>query len=100
MEILFVYVYTPTKFTRCMRFLRFEKCAQTLCYELFFCLPFSLQEMYSKGLIPISAVKQVRALGENKFEVVTSVRTFVFRAEKEGEPLCYSVYLMFRPPLH
>ncbi|KAK9972060.1 hypothetical protein ABG768_025391 [Culter alburnus] len=43
------------------------------------------KEMYSKGLIPISAVKQVRALGENKFEVVTSVRTFVFRAEKEGE---------------
>uniref|UniRef100_A0A672T5S7 ArfGAP with RhoGAP domain, ankyrin repeat and PH domain 2 n=1 Tax=Sinocyclocheilus grahami TaxID=75366 RepID=A0A672T5S7_SINGR len=43
------------------------------------------KEMYSKGLIPISAVKQVRALGENKFEVVTSIRTFVFRAEKEGE---------------
>uniref|UniRef100_A0A8C1GG62 ArfGAP with RhoGAP domain, ankyrin repeat and PH domain 2 n=1 Tax=Cyprinus carpio TaxID=7962 RepID=A0A8C1GG62_CYPCA len=43
------------------------------------------KEMYSKGLIPISAVKQVRALGENKFEVVTSLRTFVFRAEKEGE---------------
>ncbi|XP_043100575.1 arf-GAP with Rho-GAP domain, ANK repeat and PH domain-containing protein 2 isoform X2 [Puntigrus tetrazona] len=43
------------------------------------------KEMYSKGLIPISAVKQVRALGENRFEVVTSVRTFVFRAEKEGD---------------
>uniref|UniRef100_A0A9J8B555 ArfGAP with RhoGAP domain, ankyrin repeat and PH domain 2 n=1 Tax=Cyprinus carpio carpio TaxID=630221 RepID=A0A9J8B555_CYPCA len=54
------------------------------------------KEMYSKGLIPISAVKQVRALGENKFEVVTSIRTFVFRAEKEGEPLCFSLCLMFR----
>ncbi|KAA0723671.1 Arf-GAP with [Triplophysa tibetana] len=43
------------------------------------------KEMYSKGLIPISAIKQVRALGENKFEVITSVRTFLFRAEKEGE---------------
>ncbi|XP_052457293.1 arf-GAP with Rho-GAP domain, ANK repeat and PH domain-containing protein 2 [Carassius gibelio] len=43
------------------------------------------KEMYSKGLIPVSAVKQVCALGENKFEVVTFVRTFVFRAEKEGE---------------
>ncbi|XP_026123802.1 arf-GAP with Rho-GAP domain, ANK repeat and PH domain-containing protein 2-like [Carassius auratus] len=43
------------------------------------------KEMYSKGLIPISTVKHVRALGENKFEVVTSARTFVFRAEKEGE---------------
>lgn len=76
----------------------------TLCYELFFCLPHSLQEMYSKGLIPISAVKQVRALGENKFDVVTSVRTFVFRTEKEGEPLCFSVCLnqiriSFDPPL-
>lgn len=73
----------------------------SLCYELFLCLTHSLQEMYSKGLIPISAVKQVRALGENKFEVVTSVRTFVFRAEKEGEPLCYSRLLSHvSTPLH
>lgn len=43
------------------------------------------KEMYSKGLILISSIKQVRALGENKFEVITSVRTFVFRAEKDGE---------------
>ncbi|XP_009301838.1 arf-GAP with Rho-GAP domain, ANK repeat and PH domain-containing protein 2 isoform X1 [Danio rerio] len=45
----------------------------------------SEKEMYSKGLIPLSAVKQIRALGENKFEVVTTLRTFVFRAEKEGD---------------
>ncbi|XP_037832343.1 arf-GAP with Rho-GAP domain, ANK repeat and PH domain-containing protein 2 isoform X2 [Kryptolebias marmoratus] len=43
------------------------------------------KEMYSKGLILASAVRQVRGLGDNKFEVVTSLRTFVFRAEKEGE---------------
>ncbi|KAG9274367.1 arf-GAP with Rho-GAP domain, ANK repeat and PH domain-containing protein 2 isoform X1 [Astyanax mexicanus] len=43
------------------------------------------KEMYSKGLVPLSAVKQVRSVGENKLEVVTSQRTFVFRAEKEGE---------------
>ncbi|XP_030634975.1 arf-GAP with Rho-GAP domain, ANK repeat and PH domain-containing protein 2 [Chanos chanos] len=43
------------------------------------------KEMYSKGLIPIWAMKEVRGVGENKLEVVTSLRTFVFRAEKEGE---------------
>ncbi|XP_069563766.1 arf-GAP with Rho-GAP domain, ANK repeat and PH domain-containing protein 2 isoform X1 [Brachyistius frenatus] len=43
------------------------------------------KEMYSKGMILASAVRQVRGLGDNKFEVVTSLRTFVFRAEREGE---------------
>ncbi|KAK1797145.1 hypothetical protein P4O66_008528 [Electrophorus voltai] len=42
-------------------------------------------DMYSKGLVPLLAIKQVRSVGENKMEVVTSLRTFVFRAEKEGE---------------
>lgn len=44
----------------------------------------SLQEMYSKGMILAGGIKQVRGLGDNKFEVVTSLRTFVFRAEREG----------------
>ncbi|XP_068164232.1 arf-GAP with Rho-GAP domain, ANK repeat and PH domain-containing protein 2 isoform X2 [Antennarius striatus] len=43
------------------------------------------KEMYSKGMILVSAIKQVRALGDNKFEVVTPLRTFTFRAEREGE---------------
>uniref|UniRef100_A0A8D0AI78 ArfGAP with RhoGAP domain, ankyrin repeat and PH domain 2 n=1 Tax=Sander lucioperca TaxID=283035 RepID=A0A8D0AI78_SANLU len=43
------------------------------------------KEMYSKGMILASAVRQVRGLGDNKFEVVTSLRTFIFRAEREGE---------------
>ncbi|KAJ8269315.1 hypothetical protein COCON_G00119220 [Conger conger] len=43
------------------------------------------KEMYSKGLVPISAVTRVRGLGDNKFEVVTSLRTFVFRVENEGD---------------
>ncbi|XP_017328101.1 arf-GAP with Rho-GAP domain, ANK repeat and PH domain-containing protein 2 isoform X1 [Ictalurus punctatus] len=43
------------------------------------------KEMYSKGLVSLIAVKQVRSVGDNKFEVVTSMRTFVFRVEKEGE---------------
>ncbi|XP_041130466.1 arf-GAP with Rho-GAP domain, ANK repeat and PH domain-containing protein 2 [Polyodon spathula] len=42
------------------------------------------KEMYSKGLISLSAINTVRPLGESKFEVVTSHRTFVFRVEKEG----------------
>lgn len=40
--------------------------------------------MYSKGMILASAIRQVRGLGDNKFEVVTSLRTFTFRAEREG----------------
>lgn len=43
-----------------------------------------VQEMYSKGMILTGAIGQVRGLGDNKFEVVTSLRTFVFRAEGEG----------------
>ncbi|XP_041842533.1 arf-GAP with Rho-GAP domain, ANK repeat and PH domain-containing protein 2 isoform X2 [Melanotaenia boesemani] len=43
------------------------------------------KEMYSKGMILASAIRQVRGPGDNKFEVVTSLRTFIFRAEREGE---------------
>nr|XP_046237529.1 arf-GAP with Rho-GAP domain, ANK repeat and PH domain-containing protein 2 isoform X2 [Scatophagus argus] len=43
------------------------------------------KEMYSKGMVLASAIRQVRGLGDNKFEVVTSLRTFIFRAEREGE---------------
>ncbi|KAG7497488.1 hypothetical protein JOB18_038618 [Solea senegalensis] len=43
------------------------------------------KEMYSKGMILTSAIRQLRGQGDNKFEVVTSLRTFVFRAEREGE---------------
>ncbi|XP_005392075.1 PREDICTED: arf-GAP with Rho-GAP domain, ANK repeat and PH domain-containing protein 2 isoform X2 [Chinchilla lanigera] len=43
------------------------------------------KEMYSKGIIPLSAISTVRVQGDNKFEVVTTQRTFVFRAEKEEE---------------
>uniref|UniRef100_A0A3P8UQD4 ArfGAP with RhoGAP domain, ankyrin repeat and PH domain 2 n=1 Tax=Cynoglossus semilaevis TaxID=244447 RepID=A0A3P8UQD4_CYNSE len=43
------------------------------------------KEMYSKGMILATAIRQVRGLGDNKFEVVTSLRTFIFRADREGE---------------
>ncbi|XP_043918024.1 arf-GAP with Rho-GAP domain, ANK repeat and PH domain-containing protein 2 [Protopterus annectens] len=43
------------------------------------------KDMYSKGIIPISAISNIRGIGDNKFEVTTSNRTFIFRAEKEGD---------------
>uniref|UniRef100_A0A8C3U853 ArfGAP with RhoGAP domain, ankyrin repeat and PH domain 2 n=1 Tax=Catharus ustulatus TaxID=91951 RepID=A0A8C3U853_CATUS len=43
------------------------------------------KEVFSKGIILLSAIATVRVHGENKFEVVTSHRTFVFRADKEEE---------------
>ncbi|NXH17854.1 ARAP2 protein, partial [Bucco capensis] len=43
------------------------------------------KEVFSKGIILLSAVATVRIHGENKFEVVTSHRTFVFRVDKEEE---------------
>lgn len=39
--------------------------------------------MYSKGVIFAGAIRLVRGHGD-KFEVVTALRTFQFRAEREG----------------
>ncbi|NXX91243.1 ARAP2 protein, partial [Centropus bengalensis] len=43
------------------------------------------KEVFSKGIILLSAIATVRVQGENKFEVITSHRTFVFRVDKEEE---------------
>ncbi|XP_066487843.1 arf-GAP with Rho-GAP domain, ANK repeat and PH domain-containing protein 2 [Tiliqua scincoides] len=43
------------------------------------------KEVYSKGIILLSAMSAVRVHGDNKFEVVTAHRIFIFRAEKEDE---------------
>ncbi|XP_063166022.1 arf-GAP with Rho-GAP domain, ANK repeat and PH domain-containing protein 2 isoform X2 [Candoia aspera] len=43
------------------------------------------KDIYSKGIILLSAITTVRKHGDNKFEVVTARRIFVFRAEKEDE---------------
>ncbi|NXI48506.1 ARAP2 protein, partial [Galbula dea] len=43
------------------------------------------KEVFSKGIILLSAIETVRIHGENKLEVVTSHRTFVFRVDKEEE---------------
>ncbi|XP_077333789.1 arf-GAP with Rho-GAP domain, ANK repeat and PH domain-containing protein 2 isoform X1 [Lithobates pipiens] len=42
------------------------------------------RDVFSKGKILLSAVIKIQKLGDNKFEIVTSQRTFVFRAEKEA----------------
>lgn len=46
-------------------------------------------------MILASAIRKVRGLGDNKFEVVTFLRTFVFRADREGTIENYST----PPPL-
>ncbi|XP_075715078.1 arf-GAP with Rho-GAP domain, ANK repeat and PH domain-containing protein 2 isoform X2 [Rhinoderma darwinii] len=43
------------------------------------------RDVFSRGKILLSAVMKIQNLGDNKFEVVTSQKTFVFRAEKEGQ---------------
>ncbi|XP_069754185.1 arf-GAP with Rho-GAP domain, ANK repeat and PH domain-containing protein 3 isoform X2 [Narcine bancroftii] len=41
------------------------------------------KDPYPKGVIPLTVIQMARTAKENKFEVVTSQRTFVFRAESE-----------------
>ncbi|XP_030067056.1 arf-GAP with Rho-GAP domain, ANK repeat and PH domain-containing protein 3 isoform X2 [Microcaecilia unicolor] len=43
------------------------------------------KEIYPKGVIPLAVIEMVRPARENKFEVVTSHRIFVFRAENEAQ---------------
>ncbi|XP_030621629.1 arf-GAP with Rho-GAP domain, ANK repeat and PH domain-containing protein 3 [Chanos chanos] len=43
----------------------------------------SEKDSYPKGVIPLAAIQMARAAKDNKFEVVTSHRTFVFRADNE-----------------
>ncbi|KAM4748014.1 arf-GAP with Rho-GAP domain, ANK repeat and PH domain-containing protein 3 [Rhinophrynus dorsalis] len=42
------------------------------------------KELYSKGVIPLTSIEMARATKDNKFEVVTKHRIFVFRAENEA----------------
>ncbi|KPP73352.1 hypothetical protein Z043_107566 [Scleropages formosus] len=60
-------------------------------------LCFVFQDMFSKGFVHISAVSNVRSVGDNKFEVVTSQRVFVFRVEKEGKDRISYLH-KFSPP--
>uniref|UniRef100_A0A8C4YL80 ArfGAP with RhoGAP domain, ankyrin repeat and PH domain 3 n=1 Tax=Gopherus evgoodei TaxID=1825980 RepID=A0A8C4YL80_9SAUR len=45
----------------------------------------SEKEPYPKGVIPLSVIEMARATKENKFQVVTSHRIFLFRAENEAQ---------------
>ncbi|XP_043408951.1 arf-GAP with Rho-GAP domain, ANK repeat and PH domain-containing protein 3 isoform X4 [Chelonia mydas] len=59
------------------RFIRFD--GKNLMYF------HSEKEPYPKGVIPLSVIEMARATKENKFQVVTSHRIFVFRAENEAQ---------------
>ncbi|XP_069510225.1 arf-GAP with Rho-GAP domain, ANK repeat and PH domain-containing protein 3 isoform X2 [Ambystoma mexicanum] len=43
------------------------------------------KELYPKGVIPLAVIEMARSCKDNKFEVVTSHRIFVFRAENEAQ---------------
>uniref|UniRef100_A0A8C7K2V9 ArfGAP with RhoGAP domain, ankyrin repeat and PH domain 3 n=1 Tax=Oncorhynchus kisutch TaxID=8019 RepID=A0A8C7K2V9_ONCKI len=43
----------------------------------------SEKDAYPKGVIPLAAIQMARMAKDNKFEIVTSHRTFVFRADNE-----------------
>lgn len=48
------------------------------------------QDAYPKGVIPLAAIQMTRVAKDNKFEVVTSHRTFVFRADNDGKRSIFS----------
>ncbi|KAK7141517.1 hypothetical protein R3I93_015610 [Phoxinus phoxinus] len=43
----------------------------------------SEKDVYPKGVIPLAAIQMARVAKDNKFEIVTSHRTFVFRADND-----------------
>ncbi|NWY28585.1 ARAP1 protein, partial [Pheucticus melanocephalus] len=45
----------------------------------------SEKDTYSKRLIPVSSISHVASVGDQKFEVVTNNRNFVFRAENDAD---------------
>ncbi|NXP90033.1 ARAP1 protein, partial [Passerina amoena] len=45
----------------------------------------SEKDTYSKRLIPVSSISRVASVGDQKFEVVTNNRNFVFRAENDAD---------------
>uniref|UniRef100_A0A665UHF8 ArfGAP with RhoGAP domain, ankyrin repeat and PH domain 3 n=1 Tax=Echeneis naucrates TaxID=173247 RepID=A0A665UHF8_ECHNA len=42
------------------------------------------KDVYPKGVIPLAVIQMTRPAKDNKFEIVTSQRVFVFRTENEG----------------
>ncbi len=50
-----------------------------------FLSPALFQDVYPKGVIPLAAIQMARPAKDNKFEIVTSHRIFVFRTDNEGK---------------
>lgn len=53
---------------------------------------FPFQDAYPKGVIPLAAIQMARLAKDNKFEIVTSHRTFVFRADNDGKLYTFIVF--------
>ncbi|XP_057277153.1 arf-GAP with Rho-GAP domain, ANK repeat and PH domain-containing protein 1 [Pezoporus wallicus] len=53
--------------------------AEHLCYFD------SEKDAYSKRFIPVSSISRIASVGDQKFEVITNNRNFVFRAESDAE---------------
>ncbi|NXG39978.1 ARAP1 protein, partial [Dromaius novaehollandiae] len=45
----------------------------------------SEKDAYSKRFIPVSSISRVASVGDQKFEVITNNRNFVFRAESDAD---------------
>ncbi|XP_029457909.1 arf-GAP with Rho-GAP domain, ANK repeat and PH domain-containing protein 1 isoform X3 [Rhinatrema bivittatum] len=45
----------------------------------------SEKDMYSKRFIPVTSISRVSSIGDQKFEVITYNRNFVFRAESDSD---------------
>lgn len=43
------------------------------------------KDPFPKGVIPLTAIEMTRSSKDNKFQVITGQRVFVFRSESEGE---------------
>uniref|UniRef100_A0A8C8AR51 ArfGAP with RhoGAP domain, ankyrin repeat and PH domain 1 n=1 Tax=Otus sunia TaxID=257818 RepID=A0A8C8AR51_9STRI len=43
------------------------------------------QDTYSKRFIPVSSISRIASVGDQKFEVITNNRNFVFRAESDAD---------------
>jgi len=56
------------------------------------------QDVYPKGVIPLAAIQMARPAKDNKFEIVTSHRIFVFRTDTEGKCTQKHVRAAGQPP--
>ncbi|NXW66445.1 ARAP1 protein, partial [Eurystomus gularis] len=45
----------------------------------------SEKDAYSKRFIPVSSISRIASIGDQKFEVITNNRNFVFRAESDAD---------------